>query len=169
MSMFLNTSAPAMGSNGLLIDNEMRGQPADWISPLEDACPFGAMAPFTDAVLWPRARVMAGDLSSPLGLGLSEEAASTGRFAPPRNQDSGGQQAKKITGITRDSNGNGLGSCLVQAFLTTSDLFVTQVTSDSGGFFEIPTIYPGVQHYLVAYKVGIPDQAGSSVNTLVPT
>lgn len=79
----------------------------------------------------------------------------------------GAKQAKKIIGTTRDSGGSVLGNCIVQGFVTTGDVFVGEMTSDPAGYFEFPTQYTGA-HYLVCYKAGSPDVAGTSVNTLTP-
>lgn len=79
----------------------------------------------------------------------------------------GGQQAKKIIGTTRDSSGVAKGSCIVRGFLTATNAFVGQVTSDTGGYFELPTPNVGA-HYLVAFQGGSPDQVGTTDNTLIP-
>lgn len=79
----------------------------------------------------------------------------------------GAKQAKKIIGTTRDSGGSVLGSCIVQGFVTSGDVYVGECTSDPAGYFELPTRYTG-SHYLVCYKAGSPDVAGTSVNTLTP-
>jgi len=79
----------------------------------------------------------------------------------------GGQQAKKIIGTTRDSAGSVLGNCIVQGFVTSGDVYVGECTSDPAGYFELPTPYTGA-HYLVCYKAGSPDVAGTSLNTLIP-
>lgn len=70
-----------------------------------------------------------------------------------------------ITGITRDSAGNPLGTCVVQCFRTADDYFIAQTTSDSSGAFAVVATGTG-PFYLVAYKAGSPDVAGTTVNTL---
>jgi hypothetical protein len=75
---------------------------------------------------------------------------------------------KKIIGTTRDANGNPLGSCVVRGFLTTTNQFVRQMTSDGAGYYEFCSENSGVSHYLVAYLVGSPDVEGTTVNTLQP-
>ena len=74
---------------------------------------------------------------------------------------------KYIEGTTRDSAGNALGNCVVQAFLTADDSFQGQMTSDPSGYFRIFTAQAGA-HYLVCYLAGSPDVAGTSVNVKVP-
>jgi hypothetical protein len=80
----------------------------------------------------------------------------------------GGQQAKKFIGTTRDSTGTALGSCVVRAFVTSTGTFIGQVTSDTAGYFELPSSAGAIAHYLVAYKSAGPDIAGTTVNTLIP-
>ena len=74
-----------------------------------------------------------------------------------------------IAGITKDSTGAVLGSCTVHLFYTGPDQFISATTSDSstGAYsFKIgPTAGP---FYVVAYKAGSPDVAGTTVNTLTP-
>jgi hypothetical protein len=71
-----------------------------------------------------------------------------------------------ITGITRDSNGTPLGSVEVHVFRTSDDVEVAQVTSNALGVFSIQ-VQAGIAHYIVAYKTGTPDRAGTTLNTLV--
>ena len=71
-----------------------------------------------------------------------------------------------ITGITRDGSGTPLGSCVVHVFRTVDDVEVAQVTSSSTGAFSV-SVAAGVEHYIVAYKAGTPDKAGTTKNTLV--
>ncbi len=70
-----------------------------------------------------------------------------------------------ITGTTRDQNGVALGVCVVHAFRTSDDVEVAQTTSAADGTFSV-TVAGGVAHYLMAYKAGSPDVAGTTVNTL---
>ena len=41
--------------------------------------------------------------------------------------------------------------------------------SRTDGSYDLPTNFPGVNHYVVAYIAGSPDRAGTTANTLVPT
>lgn len=124
---------------------------------------------FADGLLWTR--------SSMVG-GVSPITYPGPRFQDfPKEPDGGGQSQYRFVGFTLDENGNPLGSCIVQGFLTSAyapaglaaDAFVGQMTSDPGGYYEFWTPYVGQQHYLVCYKGGSPDATGSSVNTLVPS
>lgn len=72
---------------------------------------------------------------------------------------------QKITGVTRDSTGVALGNCVVQLFRTVNDVLVVETTSDANGNFAITA--GGDGFYIVAYKVGSPDVAGTTLNTLI--
>lgn len=73
-----------------------------------------------------------------------------------------------IAGITRDNTGVPLGLCVVKAYRTVDDVFVAQTLSDGTGNYTI-SVPSQAAHYLVAYLVGAPDVAGTTVNTLVGT
>jgi len=73
-----------------------------------------------------------------------------------------------ISGVTRDSVGSILGSCVVELYETLTDLPLQKVTSDAvtGAFTFTAARYSPTTHYIVAYKAGSPDQAGTTLNTL---
>lgn len=74
--------------------------------------------------------------------------------------------APKISGITRDSNSNPLGSCSVTLYRTNDDVAVQQQTSDpSTGAFAFYVVGGGV-YYIVAYLMGAPDIAGTTIDQL---
>lgn len=70
-----------------------------------------------------------------------------------------------IIGVTRDSAGSPIGPCAVNLF-NAADVLVRAIPTDaSGNFtFEQPGSGP---FYIVAYKAGSPDIAGTTVNTLI--
>jgi hypothetical protein len=70
-----------------------------------------------------------------------------------------------IVGVTKDSAGAALGSCLVTLFRTADNSLVHQVISDVNGNYRIYASLV-LQHYILAYKVGSPDVTGATVNTL---
>lgn len=73
----------------------------------------------------------------------------------------------RLTGTTKDSTGAALGNCVVHWFNTAGDLLLDTVTSDANGLFEFRTAgQPPNAYYLVAYKAGSTDVAGTTVNTL---
>ena len=71
-----------------------------------------------------------------------------------------------IAGVTQDSTGAALGSCVVQLFRTPSDTLVQELTSDASGNYQFDNPGSG-PFYVVAYKQGVPDVAGTTVNTLI--
>lgn len=74
--------------------------------------------------------------------------------------------AFSLSGITRDSTGAVLGGCDVHLFQTGTDIEVGQTTSDGSGNFSFSLGNNAGYFYLVAYKTGSPDVAGTSINTL---
>lgn len=83
--------------------------------------------------------------------------------------DSNGfERPYSISGVTKDSAGAALGGCRVELFRTADDSSVSHVQSDANGAYIVPASNL-LQHYLVAYKAGSPDVAGTTVNTLVGT
>jgi hypothetical protein len=92
-----------------------------------------------------------------------------------------------IKGITRDVGGVVLGSCTVKLFRSDLDAILQTTTSDaSTGVYKFqveiqPAIYGAsiygqvgyaqtvapTAYYIVSYKAGAPDVAGTTVNTLV--
>jgi len=74
----------------------------------------------------------------------------------------------EIVGVTRTSTGTVLASCSIDLFETGSDLVKASTVSAADGSFTISN--PGTgPFYLVAYKTGSPDVAGTTVNTVMPT
>lgn len=129
--------------------------------------------PWHDGMLWTRSRFNGGSgddgnggyFAFPVGL----DCQYTAHFECDMQDVLGGAQMKKIIGTTLDAVGNPLGSVTIQGFLTVNDQYIGQTVSDSGGYYELPTPSAGAQHYLVAYKNGTTDVAGTTVNTIVPT
>lgn len=74
----------------------------------------------------------------------------------------------RISGITKDSTGTVLATCVVDVFKTSDDVIQGTNTSNANGEYlvEVPT---QVNHYAVAYKAGSPDVAGTTRNDLSPT
>lgn len=74
-----------------------------------------------------------------------------------------------ISGITKDSFGNPLGSCAVQLFRTEDSILVNSTISDltTGGY--VMAANPNIQHFAVAYIAGPNDQFGTTENTLLGT
>jgi hypothetical protein len=74
-----------------------------------------------------------------------------------------------ISGITKDSLSAPLPNCTVQLFNTNNDAFIAEVVSNSVGYYEFTLDGNVNPKYAVAYLVGSPDIAGTTVNTLTPT
>ncbi|MGD0591086.1 MAG: hypothetical protein ABSA44_09845 [Bacteroidota bacterium] len=72
----------------------------------------------------------------------------------------------KITGTTKDSSGNALAGCTVHLFDASVDILISIVQSDASGAFMF-LVSPSTTCYILAYKTGSPDVAGTTVNTLM--
>lgn len=118
--------------------------------------------------LWPRSAMMSGDASAPMTI-LGGDARDFGAWSPDQRSSRGNGSRKYIMGACRDVDGNAVPGATVVGFLTAGDLLVAETACDDKGNYELPTPYPGAPHYLVAYRTGAPDIAGTSVNTLTPT
>lgn len=73
-----------------------------------------------------------------------------------------------FSGISRDSTGVVLGNCTVLLFRTSDNVLMAQTTSDALGAWTIDVMLVGGPFFLVEYKAGAPDVAGTSLNTLTP-
>lgn len=71
----------------------------------------------------------------------------------------------RFDGITRDSTGVALAACEVKLFRTDTDIETGQITSGADGSWVLNSNNGG-EHYLVAYKAGSPDVAGTTKNNL---
>lgn len=89
----------------------------------------------------------------------------------PYSCDGEGTQTKRfIKGTVVDASDVAVSGANVQGFITSTDAYVGEVQSRDDGSYDLPTeTIAGVQHYLVAYKPGSPDTAGTTVNTLTST
>lgn len=133
-----------------------------------------------NAIIWP----LLGKVFSPVFL---QQQPRSGPRPPPIRPLWGGEGAPteprvvhqlvpypatnfRITGTTRDSTGVALGSCTVHWFRTSDDVELGITTSDASGLFAFAGVgQPPNGYYLVAYKPGSPDVAGTTINTLVGT
>lgn len=74
-----------------------------------------------------------------------------------------------LSGVTKDSAGAVLGSCVVQLFYTLDDVFLShQISDPTTGVFKFQASPNAAPYYMTAYKPGGPDVAGITVNTLTP-
>lgn len=74
--------------------------------------------------------------------------------------------SRNVAGVTQDSTGAPLGSCIVQLFRTVDDALIAETISDASGHYSFPVQNDDALYYVVAYKAGGPDVAGTTVNTL---
>lgn len=70
-----------------------------------------------------------------------------------------------ISGVTKDSTGAALGSCIVRLFNTDTNEVEQTTTSDASGNYSF-IVDKTKGFYCVSYKTGSPDVAGTTVNTL---
>lgn len=71
-----------------------------------------------------------------------------------------------ISGQTLDSNGSALANCYVELELSSSGAQVATTISDGSGNYSF-LVGNGATYQATAYKVGSPDVAGITVNTLI--
>ncbi len=124
-------------------------------------------APWTDGALWPRSRVSGAEMSCAM---LSEDSTTAGvwGFADRAPEYSlGAHSLFKITGMVKDAAGDPVANAIVRGFRSANHEFVREVEADGSGNYWFGTQYLEA-HYLVAYKPGSPDIAGTTVNTLMP-
>lgn len=97
-------------------------------------------------------------LAKAAALALGVRPSWQGAIPPPASY-------LRITGVTRDASGVALGNCVMQVFRSVDDVLVIESASDASGNYDVrvPSLE---QHYIVAYKAGSPDVAGTTVNTL---
>lgn len=95
-----------------------------------------------------------------------DTASKRGQIGTRIYRNPGIYQNYSVSGITRDGAGAILPFCRVELYLTAADVSIREVTSDVNGNYRFDN--PGTgPFYLVAYKAGAPDIAGTTVNTLV--
>lgn len=91
-------------------------------------------------------------------------------FEPFSCDGEGTSVSRFIKGTTKDSGGTAVANATVQAFRTSDDFYLGQDVSREDGTYTCPADVPaGTQCYLVAYKAGSPDIAGTTVNTITNT
>lgn len=114
-------------------------------------------------------RFSGGDLEGYAATGAN--ALTSQDLFEPFSCDGDGTQTKRfIKGTVVDASDVPQSGAIVQAFVTSDDRYVGEVQSRQDGSYDLGVeTLPGVQHYLVAYKPGSPDVAGTTVNTLTST
>lgn len=75
-------------------------------------------------------------------------------------------QGVKLVGISKDSADAVLPGATVMVFRTSDRQYIGETISDPvTGVFEY-SVTPGVAYFVVSYKPGTPDVAGTTLNTL---
>lgn len=89
----------------------------------------------------------------------------------PYSCDGDGTQSKNfLRGLCVDASEVPVANAIVQAFVTATDAFAGEVQANTDGTYVLGVEQSkATAHYLVAYKPGSPDIAGTTVNTLLPT
>lgn len=91
-------------------------------------------------------------------------------FEPYSCDGEGTQSMNFIKGTCKDSGGVAVANAIVQAFVTSTDQYAGEVQANTDGTYTLGVAQlKTTAHYLVAYKSGSPDTAGTTVNTLLPT
>lgn len=91
-------------------------------------------------------------------------------FEPYSCDGEGTQSCNFLRGTCKDSGGTAVANAIVQAFVTATDAFAGEVQGNTDGTYVLGVCQAKTTpHYLVAYKSGSPDIAGTTVNTLLPT
>lgn len=91
-------------------------------------------------------------------------------YEPYSCDGEGCSQNRFMRGTCVDASDVPVAFPIVQAFRTSDDAFMGEAQGYEDGTYIVPVAsLAGVQHYLVAYKPGSPDIAGTTVNTLTNT
>ena len=114
-------------------------------------------------------RIGGGDLEGYASLGAGS-MTDHDMFEPYSCDGEGTQSMNFLRGICVDSSDVPVANAIVQAFVTSTDTYAGEVQCNTDGTYVLGVQQSKVTpHYLVAYKAGSPDIAGTTVNTLLPT
>lgn len=72
-----------------------------------------------------------------------------------------------ITGVTRDANGNPLGSCTVWLFRTSDKAYIGVTVSNGNGDYSFNSPDNTTEYFIRAYKDGVPNVFGTTDRNLV--
>lgn len=115
-------------------------------------------------------RIGGGDLEGYATGGSAGGLSSKDLFEPYSCDGEGTQTKRFLRGTCVDASDVPVANAIVQAFVTSTDTYVGEVQANADGTYVLGVeTLAGVQHYLVAYKPGSPDVAGTTVNTLTNT
>ena len=124
-------------------------------------------APWQDGRLWSASRALGGAMGSMIG----EDAGTGGVWGIELADDGGVKSGVRYSGIVKNNSGNPVAGATVTSFLASNAgvAVAASSVSDSAGGFVAVSPFPVVNHYLVAYKPGSPDVAGTTKNNIVFT
>lgn len=123
--------------------------------------PESAM-PLTLYLGWPYSSWVGGQ-SAVLGANNSDRAP----FESINASIGGMSRQSFVMGQVTDPNGNLLGLCVVDLYLTSTAAFVSGGTTDINGYYMLPTPFAAQNHFIYCnYNNG--QYVGASVNTLTP-
>ena len=97
-----------------------------------------------------------------LDVGILDDPA----WIMPPPKPSGANGRFVFNGFSRDASGGVIAGVTVKCMLTATDTKQSEAVSDGNGLFVVSTAEAG-GHYLIFYKTGTPDIAGTTVNTLL--
>jgi hypothetical protein len=104
------------------------------------------------------------------GVSSNRDLTTPDLFEPYSCDGEGTQSKRFIKGTCVDASDVPVANAIVQGYVTSTDAYVGEVQANNDGTYTLGTeTLPGVAHYLVAYKPGSPDIAGTTVNTLTST
>lgn len=115
-------------------------------------------------------RIGYGSPSGSDGVTTNRDLSTPDLFEPYSCDGEGTQSKNFLRGLCKDSTDTIVAGATVQAFVTATDAYAGEGVSLSDGTYYVGVEQSkGTPHYLVAYKAGSPDIAGTTVNTLLPT
>lgn len=171
MSQFLNSATVAGGTlnAALAIHDEDK---SDLFEPRFGYCyqmrNAKSAANFSQWIeLWPSAKLASGDSTAPLAL-LGQDSRAEGSFEYPSSISRGMVRPWFFRGMCKDSTGSPLIATTVTGYITATDAAIGMVGCDANANYELPTVF-NQPHYLVAYRSGVPDVTGATVDTLTPS
>lgn len=91
---------------------------------------------------------------------------SWGQIGSVMYRSVGARTNRVIAAKTLNSAGAALAACEVELFQTGGDIFTAKTVSDASGNYAFDNPGSG-PFYVVSYKIGAPDVAGTTVNTLI--
>lgn len=114
-------------------------------------------------------RIGGGDLEG-YAVGGFGGLASKDLFEPFSCDGEGAQSKNFLKGTCVDGSDVAVANAIVQAFVTSTDVFAGEVQANTDGTYTLGVEQSkATAHYLVAYKAGSPDIFGTTANTLLPT